>query len=698
MPEIRVLPEKVANQIAAGEVVERPAAVVKELLENSLDAGATRVSVEFSNGGKSFIAIEDNGCGMTPDQALMALEMHATSKIRTAEDLNEVGTFGFRGEAVPSIASVSRFTLRTRPADALAGTELLVNAGKLLYQREAGMAPGTRIEVANLFHPVPARLKFLKSENTEAAHITRLTRLYAVAQPTVGFLLSEDGSEIFRSPSGESLLERVREIWGNQLAADLVEFAPVETAGMRLHGLLGKPGAGRMTRQEMVTIVNGRPVDSRTLAYSLVESYHTLLPRGRYPLAFLFLEIDPHWVDVNVHPAKREIRFRDEARVRRFVITEVLRHLDALNPGAATAGGVGGSGGDGVGGNIGVGVDSATPEEPAQGDGAKARMAAVAAGTGAAMGAETGNGATTTSELPGGGGSGGSSGGSGADNVNDNGRFPAATTASWEQAQATAAMGAATQTAAAGGAFSDATADNGGNGAGAGNVTGAVNINGNGGVTSNVAAASNVAGGVNRAPENETRFRLDWRLAGRLADGLFLFEAPGGLVVFNLRAARERVGYERILRQLGDHSTPSQQLLLPIPLELEPLPASVLRERLATLEAAGFSIEEFGRNFFRILAVPDWLSDADVLQGVRDIVDELGRRAGEFQRSSVLHDYLARLAASRVGRAAGRESDEMVFSVARELFLCRQPTVCPNGKPVFFELPHSELARRLGKL
>ncbi|MDR3229405.1 MAG: DNA mismatch repair endonuclease MutL, partial [Puniceicoccales bacterium] len=366
MPEIRVLSEKVANQIAAGEVVERPAAVVKELLENSLDAGATRIAVEFRHGGKSFIAVEDNGCGMSPDQALMSLEMHATSKIRNADDLNEIRTFGFRGEAVPSIASVTRFTLRTRPSDSLSGTELFVNAGRFIHQKEAGMAPGTRVEAANLFHPVPARLKFLKSENTEAAHITRLVRLYAVAQPQVGFTLTEDGQEIFRSPAAQELPERVREIWGSQLANDLTVLAPVEGAEMRLWGLLGKPGAGRATRQEMVTIVNGRPVDSRTLAYSLVESYHTLLPRGRYPLAFLFLEIAPHWVDVNVHPAKREVRFRDEMRVRHFVITAVMHHLETAGGGAQTVNGYDGQTGQtsASSGSIESTADSANVNDP----------------------------------------------------------------------------------------------------------------------------------------------------------------------------------------------------------------------------------------------------------------------------------------------------------------------------------------------
>jgi len=330
MPTIRVLPDRVANQIAAGEVVERPAAVVRELVENSLDAGATRVTVEFAHGGRSLMGVEDNGKGMDRDDALLALERHATSKIAEATDLDSLHTFGFRGEAVPSIASVSRFEMRTRPAAAETGTEILVNGGKFVHVRDCGMPAGTRITVANLFHPVPARRKFLKSDSTEAAHIIQCVRFYALAHPEVAFTLIEDGRTIFQSPPCRSLLERVAAIFGRQTAEALL---PVEAAGegMRLTGLIGKPGASRGSRHEMITFVNRRPVDTKTLAYALIESYQQHLPKGRYPLAFLFLEIEPQAVDVNVHPAKREVRFRNDPGVRTFVVRSLL---DALRQAA----------------------------------------------------------------------------------------------------------------------------------------------------------------------------------------------------------------------------------------------------------------------------------------------------------------------------------------------------------------------------
>ena len=337
MGKVRILSDRVANQIAAGEVIERPAAVVKELVENALDAGATRVEVEFRHGGRSLMRIEDNGSGMSRDDALLALERHATSKIAEAADLDHLASYGFRGEALPSIASVARFELQTREAGSDAGTEILVNGGKFVHVRDCGRPVGTRIEVTHLFNSVPARRKFLKSDQTEAAHIVHCVRLYALACPRTAFTLVEDGRVIFRSPECRTLEERIGEIFGRQLADALVPIEWVE-AGLRLTGLIGRPGVGRATRHEMIVFVNGRPVDSRTLNYALIESYHESLPKGRYPLAFVFFECDPAAVDVNVHPAKREVRFRSEPQVRGFVIRGVLQRLRELG-GASMANG-----------------------------------------------------------------------------------------------------------------------------------------------------------------------------------------------------------------------------------------------------------------------------------------------------------------------------------------------------------------------
>ncbi|MDP4644933.1 MAG: DNA mismatch repair endonuclease MutL [Opitutales bacterium] len=338
MSSIRILSDRVANQIAAGEVIERPVAVVKELIENSIDAGATRIEVEFRNGGKSYIRIEDNGKGMSPDEASLSLERHATSKIREASDLNEVSSFGFRGEALPSIASVSKFTMRTRTEGWDHGTEILINGGKLIEKKECGMPIGTVIEVANLFNSVPARRKFLKTDPTETAHITYNTRLFAVAHPNVAFRVLENGRTVFQSPACENLRDRIAEIWGRALADDLMPVDVTDAKrGFRLTGLTAKPGVGRSTRRELVTLVNRRPVDSRTLGFAVLDAYHGRIQKGRYPPAFLFLEIQPQDVDVNVHPAKREVRFRDDGAVRRFVLSAVADTLAAARPSASQA-------------------------------------------------------------------------------------------------------------------------------------------------------------------------------------------------------------------------------------------------------------------------------------------------------------------------------------------------------------------------
>ena len=326
MAQIRILSDQVANQIAAGEVVERPASVIKELVENSLDAGATRIEVEFKSGGKHFMRVEDNGCGMSRDDALLSLERHATSKIKDAKDLDKLDSMGFRGEAVPSIASVSRFELQTKEEGAESGADILVDGGRLVYTKDCGMPTGTRIAVSQLFKTVPARRKFLKSDATESAHIIHQTRLHALAYPTIGFTLLEDGRQIFRTTPTGGLRERVAEIFGKATVKNLIPLE-AEEGNLKLNGLIGRPGFSKASRHEMLVFVNNRPVENRTLGYALVESYYGHIPKGRYPVAFLFLNMPSNLVDVNVHPAKREVRFRNEAQVRGFAVRSILQSL-----------------------------------------------------------------------------------------------------------------------------------------------------------------------------------------------------------------------------------------------------------------------------------------------------------------------------------------------------------------------------------
>ncbi len=328
MSRIALLSEAVACQVAAGEVVERPASVVKELVENSLDAQATRIEVLIRKGGNSSIRVVDNGIGMDRDDALLCLERHATSKIKTGADLMAIHTLGFRGEALPSIASVSRFRLATRERGALVGSEVLVNAGKIEAVRDCGEAEGTQIEVRSLFYNLPARRKFLRTENTEANHVEHVLYLQAVGHPQTGFVFLNDERLVYQLPPGQTLRERIRDLAGAPLVAELLEVPEEEVAGIRVRGFMGRAGVSRSSRQQQIIFLNGRPVENSTMNFALREGYHTALMKGQHPVTFLFLDMDPAAVDVNVHPAKREVRFRDPAHVREVIVEIARRTLE----------------------------------------------------------------------------------------------------------------------------------------------------------------------------------------------------------------------------------------------------------------------------------------------------------------------------------------------------------------------------------
>ena len=319
MSRIRLLPETVASQVAAGEVVERPGSVVKELVENSIDAGARKVDILIRRGGISLMRVIDDGSGMDRDDALLSLERHATSKIRSVSDLEAIGTLGFRGEALPSIASVSRFRLTTREPDAVAGTEIVVNGGKIDIVRDGGEAPGTQVEVRSLFYNVPARRKFLRAENTESRNIEHQLHLQAIGHAQIAFTFARDDRVAFQLPATATLTNRIRDLYGNQLLQQLVALNGSHSPQIRISGLIGQAGLSRQTRAQQLVFVNGRAIESPLITAAVREGYHTALMKGQYPVTFLFLELDPGAVDVNVHPAKREVRFRDPNGVREAV-------------------------------------------------------------------------------------------------------------------------------------------------------------------------------------------------------------------------------------------------------------------------------------------------------------------------------------------------------------------------------------------
>ncbi|MGJ8654749.1 MAG: DNA mismatch repair endonuclease MutL [Opitutaceae bacterium] len=621
MSSIRILSDRVANQIAAGEVIERPVAVVKELVENSIDAGATRIEVEFRNGGKSYIRIEDNGKGMSPDEASLSLERHATSKIREAADLNEVSSFGFRGEALPSIASVSKFTMRTRAEGSDHGTEIFINGGKLLDKKECGMPVGTVIEVANLFNSVPARRKFLKTDPTETAHITYNCRLFAVAHPKVAFRVLENGRTVFQSPACENLRDRIAEIWGRALANDLIPVdVSDEKLGLRLTGLTAKPGIGRSTRRELVTLVNRRPVDSRTLGFAVLDAYHGRIQKGRYPPAFLFLDIQPQDVDVNVHPAKREVRFRNDGAVRRFVLAAVSDTLAAAS-------------------NVSVEAAQAAPKATVA---AKPTVAPSVTVTTTPRPQATPKPAVVTTKAS-------------ASTPQTKGSATSTSSGTPSGASRTASV-------------SDAPA---------------VSV-----PTPKPLVSPIETPATSRAPE--------WRLLTKLKQRYALFETPRGLVMLHLRHADQRVRFERICKDFKQTKVASQRLLIPHPLELEPLAADALEGQLKLLNQQGFEVEPFGRNFYRIAAVPTWIDEAQAENFVRDLIDLIRQRGDVRKSAEITWQAIAKLAVEGSYQKNDSIADSSIQQLANDLLTCDTPHTSPFGKPTFSEVSWNEWEKRLG--
>jgi DNA mismatch repair protein MutL len=342
MSKIRILPDTLANKIAAGEVVERPASVVKELLENALDAGARKINIEVESGGKRLIRIVDDGEGMTRDDAIIAFERHATSKLRTAADLEFITTLGFRGEALPSIAAVSKLFLRTKTPSDVEGTEVEFNGGKLVAVRDIAWPGGTEIEVKDLFFNMPARRKFLKSDATESFHITNLVQHYSLANHQLALMLINNGRDSIRVPAVQSLKERAYQILGGSLLNKLLEVNG-ESNGLKIIGYVSNPQEQRASKDAQYLFVNRRFVRDQLISRALTESYRSMMPSGTYPAAVLFIEVPADEVDVNVHPAKTEVRFLHEATIFAFVrdsIAQSLKATDTITRLPGTYGGI----------------------------------------------------------------------------------------------------------------------------------------------------------------------------------------------------------------------------------------------------------------------------------------------------------------------------------------------------------------------
>ena len=614
MPEIRILPDRVANQIAAGEVVERPVAVVKELIENSIDACASKIEIEFRNGGKSYLRVEDDGHGMNPDQALLCLERHATSKIRKASDLHEVQTFGFRGEALPSISSVSRFTLRTRAMGHKEGNEIFVNGGKMIHVKECGMPQGTRIEVSHLFNSVPGRRKFLKTDVTESAHIIHLSKLFALAHPSITFSLIEEGRTLFRSPACEGFLERVRETFGKGLAECL---APIEASasGIKLEGLIGKPGQSRSTRKEMMFFVNRRPVESKTISYAVLEAYHTYAPKGRFPPAILFLTIDPGLVDVNIHPAKREIRFRDERKVRHFLLESIIERNKELAGQAEDIRVEPEMEKDLSSGMLVPKIDPQAlklHQSKSQGDGDKSE-------------------------------------------------------GSWPERQPETEL-----------------------------------VFPRGHDLSDEAESESDNDDKTASDEESSPFvglRQDvsssWRFIDRPHGDMAIFSTPQGMVAMHCRAAYERIRFEQLEASFlqDEKKIDLQSLLFPESLELDGIDSALLEKGKENLRKAGFALEEFGRNFYRLEGCPSWVSPEEAVAFLRDFLEIARENGGDMNVEAFAKEALIRQATKNEGIHEDF-SDEEVVRIANQLVTCENPYTCPQGRPTYFEIPKREFESR----
>lgn len=664
---VRLLSDQVANQIAAGEVVERPASVVKELVENALDAKATRVTVEIQAGGRSLVRVTDDGTGMSRDDALLCLERHATSKIQRAEDLAAIATMGFRGEALPSIASVSRFTLTTREreSDSPEGTQIVINGGKILEVKAAGSAPGTAIEVRQLFFNLPARRKFLRTEETEAAHIQHYLTLAALAFPEVAFTFLKDGRTLWQLPAAKSgetiserlhaLEERLRSLWGKDQKLLTVDFqtevmepaddfenpsAAQRASQFRLWGFIGAPGVSRSTREDQHLFVNRRPVENRGLNFALLEGYHTALMKGRYPVSCLFLEINPAAVDVNIHPAKREVKFHRETEVRRLVAQAIRETLLEFHSGVPSA-------------NLPENRSAFSTEEisrPAKAE-SDFRPSTVTPAP-----------AIQQSALP---------------NFPASLQPPATTAPVVTPEQSALKMGFRPQT-----ESSTATARN--------EPTASTST------SANSPSPSNFPNRASLAPVPLLNVPL--RLVGVIGRLYVVLESDRGLVLLDQHAAHERILFEQMLNRLEQkQQADSQKLLLPETVELSSRDANFLRDHLTVLTRLGVGLSEFGERTFLLDALPPFVKGSNPRQFVLELVDEL-KAAGQEVNSLRLGEHVV---AKTVCRHAVKANDPLagpeLENLVSDLRRCAMPYTCPHGRPTLIEMNFRELEKKFGR-
>ena len=621
---IRPLPEILINQIAAGEVVERPASVVKELVENAIDAGASRVDIELEEGGVRLIRIRDNGSGIAAEQLPLAVSRHATSKIANLDELEAVATLGFRGEALPSIASVSRFTLASRRAHDEHGSALQIEGGKIGEVTPRAHAPGTTVEVRELFYNVPARRKFLRAERTELGHIEEWLRSLALARPDVELRVSHNGKASRRYKPGDLYSDvRLAETLGEDFANQAVRVDH-SSAGLRLHGWIAQPHYSRASTDQQYLYVNGRSVRDRSVAHAVKMAYGDVLYHGRQPAYVLFLELDPTRVDVNVHPAKHEVRFRDSRLVHDFVYRTLKDALADTRAGMTAQ-------------EIGAGA-----AHPAEADPAAAMPGATASSFGYVRGPAPGAG-------QGGGGGGGFSG--------------------WRPQQplglqvadapaAYAALYASPAGAERGAALPPMPMENG------------------------LPVTSADAG----VPP------LGYAVA-QLHGIYILAENAEGLIVVDMHAAHERIGYERLKNAHDGIGLQSQPLLVPITLAVGEREADTAEAEADTLAALGFEITRAGPGALHVRSIPALLAHAEPEGLLRDVLTDL-REHGQSRRIATARDeLLSTMACHGAVRANRRLTVPEMNALLRDMEITERSGQCNHGRPTWARFSLAEIDR-----
>lgn len=635
---IRILDDTLANQIAAGEVVERPASVVKELIENALDAAATRIEVSVQNGGRTEIRVADDGCGMGREDALLALDRYATSKIAEPSDLEAVRTFGFRGEALPSIASVSRLTLETAEAGDV-GTRVRVAAGRVLGVEDCARQPGTTIVVRNLFFNVPARAKFLRTAAVETRAVAEVVTSLALANLSAAIRLESNGRTLLDLPAAPDLASRVAAIWGDEAAARLIAVNH-HGGGVQVAGLVERPDAVRIGPRRVHLFLAGRPFRDRELVYAAERAYRTTVPLGARPSLFLYLDVTRGGADVNVHPTKAEVRFRDRPAVEAGVeaaVRDALRGLDS----AAT-------------------MDSRPPPPQLRRPGPAA--GAVPAG-GSAAGAPRGGAPAAT--RPSGLAAGGVPAGPG--------HAPPA------EAEQFALFVAARIPEPPGP----------GDGAAAGEAEGGRNGRGID-VASRTADAASAPPAVDAAAPRPSLWQIH--------DTYILAETRSGLLIIDQHSAHERILFEEMMQAFERGGAEAQRLLFPLTLRLSPAEFAVVTDLHEIFQRAGFEIEAFGGRTVIVHAVPAPHPYFDAERCLRDMVAELAAGSALTRAARNQHERIAMTFACKAAIKAGqRLSAPEMNRLFDQLFATELPYHDVHGRPTVIRLSIQELERRFGR-